>query len=408
MGKLAIFGGEPIRNKIYTAYPAWTEEQKSELCKVVDNRILSAFYGWKKSHEFEEAFAAYHEMDYAIAVNSGTAALHCAYAAVGLTAGDEIIMPANAYISAATAALMLNAIPVFADIDPNTLTLDPNKLESYITPKTKAIIAVHLYGNVTNMKEVMKIAKKHNLILLEDCAQAYSAKIDGQRTGTFGDISIFSMCCRKHMNAGEGGMVMTNNKEWAEAVRRFANKGKGEGWWDYFHIGYSYTMTELQAVFGITTLKRLPDEIARRREIAEIYRELFKDTDLEFINEPEGHEYVYFKFPFKIPKEYAKAAQWFDKAIRAENVMVERSYPYLHSIPWIKNKEYSAWDLVENGRERVYRDGDCPTAEDVCTRLFAASSGPGISNGEVKDTAEAILKVYNYMKNNWYEVEKCL
>ncbi|MCL6449894.1 MAG: DegT/DnrJ/EryC1/StrS family aminotransferase [Acetobacteraceae bacterium] len=368
---------------------------------LIDDRILSMFYGWKLSHQLEDEFAAFYGMKYAVAVSSGTAALHCAYSAIGIGAGDEVIVPANSFITAATAALQLNAIPVFADINPTTVVLDPHDIERHITPRTKAVVAVHLYGNPVDMEAVCEVARRHNLLVVEDCAQAHGATIKGRKVGTFGDVAVYSLCCRKHMNAGEGGMVMTNNAEWAQAVRRFANKGKGTAWWDYRHIGYSYTMTELQAVFGLATLRRLPEAIARRRQLADIYWNRLGRTDLELLKEPEGYTFIYFKFPFKLPRSLESAVPWFEAAVSAENVVVERSYPCLYQVPWIRRKEYSAWQLTENGRDIVYRDGDCPVAEDTCGRLLAACTGPGIDEPEIHQTVDAILKVYDFVKARW-------
>lgn len=184
MAEPAILGGTPVRTQRYIAYPRWTEEEKEALCKVVDDRILSMFYGWKQSHKLEEEFAAFHGMKYAVAVSSGTAALHCAYSVIGIGAGDEVIVPANAFISAATAALQLNVIPVFADIDPNTVVLDPKVLERYITPRTRAVVPVHLYGNPVDMEALCAIARRYNLVVVEDCAQAHGATINGRKSGS--------------------------------------------------------------------------------------------------------------------------------------------------------------------------------------------------------------------------------
>jgi perosamine synthetase len=324
--------------------------------------------------------------------------------ALGVRPGDEVIVPANAYVSAATAALQINAIPIFADIDPHTFVLDPMQLEAKVSPRTRLVVPVHLYGHPVNMPVLVETARRHGLKIVEDCAQAHGAEIGGRLVGTFGDAACYSFCCRKHVVAGEGGMVITNEADVAETARSLANKGKGLEWWDYRRMGYSYLMTEIQAAIGLCSLRHLTDEIERRRALAQIYRTQLTGTALLVAAETPGYKHIYFKIPFLLPPEMRLYTAWFEKAVQAENVVVERSYPVLYQIPWVRRKEGMGdgypYRFFEHARTLMYENSGCSVAEDVCSRLLAACTGPGIDELEVRDTCDAILKVYGFLRDH--------
>jgi perosamine synthetase len=389
----AILGGTPIRAARYIEWPEWVDDDRLEIDAVLRGRVISKFFGGSHVREFEAELERFHGGGYAVALSSGTAALHCAYSAAGIAAGDEVIMPVNCYISAAVAALQLNAIPVFSDIHPTSLVLDPKRIEHWITPSTKAIVAVHMYGIPVDMDAVLQVARRYGLTVIEDCSQAIGARWRGRLVGTYGDIATFSFYGSKLVCSGEGGMVLTRDENWAETVRRLAHKGKGPGWLDYEHMGYSYSLTELQAVLGISTLRRLPAEIRRRRCHAARYGEHLQALGLEVHRDGSDAASVYYRYPFHLPPERARSIEWIDSALAAENVTVLRGYPCLHAIPWIAKKEYSAWQLSEAGRRRQYRIGDHPVAEGLAARQLAASTGTGLSIDDVEDTIRAISRV---------------
>lgn len=217
----------------------------------------------RKVEEFEEAFAAYIGTKYAVAVNSGTAALHLALLANGIGEGDEVITTPFSFIVTGNAVLFTGAKPVFVDIDEKTFNLDPDKIEEKITPQTKAILPVHLYGQPCAMDKIMDIAAKYNLAVIEDACQAHGAEYKDQKVGSFG-LGCFSFYPTKNMITGEGGMVTTNNKEIAEKLKVLRNHGQKER---YFHemLGYNLRMTDLAAAIGLCQLNKLDDFNNKRR-----------------------------------------------------------------------------------------------------------------------------------------------
>jgi dTDP-4-amino-4,6-dideoxygalactose transaminase len=229
----------------------------NEEIEAVKEVLLSGNYvSGKKVREFEEKFAGYYGVKYAVAVNSGTAALHVALTVLGVGFGDEVIVPPLTFFSTVSAVLHQYGVPVFADIDPASYCIDPADVEKKITKKTKAIIPVHLYGNSAQMDEIIKIARRHQLKIIEDCAQAHGTEYKGQKVGSIGDIGAFSFFATKHMTTGEGGMLITNNKEWAEKARMIRSHGMSDR--DHHdYLGYNYRMNEIAAAMGIEQLKKL-------------------------------------------------------------------------------------------------------------------------------------------------------
>lgn len=234
-----------------------------EIDKVVEVLRSGRVAQGRKVAEFEEAFAAYIGTDYAVAVNSGTAALHLALLAHGIGEGDEVITTSFSFIATGNAILFTGAEPVFVDINEKTFNIDPDRVEEKITSLTKAILPVHLYGQPCDMGKMMEIAKKHNLAVIEDACQAHGAEYRGRRTGSFG-IGCFSFYPTKNMITGEGGMVTSDNKEIAEKLRMLRNHGQKKR---YFHemLGYNLRMTDLAAAIGLCQLNKLEDFNAKRR-----------------------------------------------------------------------------------------------------------------------------------------------
>lgn len=224
--------------------------------------------------EFEDKFAAYIGTDYAIATNSGTSALHTALASVGINSGDEVITTAFSFFATASCVLMQNATPVFVDINPKTYNIDPSKIEAKLSERTRAIIPVHLYGQPCEMSEILKIAKEHNLVVIEDAAQAHGAEYKATKVGSIGDIGVFSFYSTKNIITGEGGMITTNNEEIAERARMIRNHGQTKR---YFHdcLGYNYRMTNIAAAIGLVQLKKIDMLNLKRMSNARYYGEQF-------------------------------------------------------------------------------------------------------------------------------------
>jgi perosamine synthetase len=275
------------------------DEEINAVTEVLRSERLSGFYknflGGEKVQEYEEAFARYHNVKFAVSTSSGTSALHTALLALGVRRGNLVIVPPLTFVSTVTSVLMCGAKPVFCDINPQTYNLDPSL---YDGPKdVKVILPVHLLGTPCNMKAVLDLAEDLGAYVLEDCAQAIGAKYNGKLVGTFGDVAIFSTVHTKVISTGEGGMVLTNNEEFASRARQVRNHGEyyGQGKTGYSSslIGYNYRLTEIAAAIGIEQLKKLDMFLKVQKQNAEwICRNLPKGITPPFI--PKEVEPIYY------------------------------------------------------------------------------------------------------------------
>jgi perosamine synthetase len=229
----------------------------------------------KKLGEFEEIFASYTGAAQAAAVSSGTAALHLAIRALGIGRGDEVIVPSFSFIAVANSLRYEGAVPVFVDIDPLTLNLDLQRIKDAITPKTRAILAVHTFGIPAAMPEILKIARRHGLLMIEDACEALGADLNGKKVGTFGDVGVFGFYPNKQITTGEGGMLVTQSAEIASRVRSLRNHGRAEAGagFDYGEVGYNYRLSELQCALGIEQMKRVETILQKRAKVAQGYRQ---------------------------------------------------------------------------------------------------------------------------------------
>ena len=228
--------------------------------------------GGRFVNDFESAFAAFCGVKHAISTNNGTTALHLALVALGLGAGDEVLVPTLTYIASANAVTYCNAKPVFVDNDRSTFNLTPAALEAKITPRTRGIIPVHLYGHPVDMDPVLEIARRHNLFVVEDAAEAIGAKYKGRTVGELGDCATFSLFGNKIITSGEGGMVVTNNDNLAARLRLFRNQGVDPQRRYWFPVvGYNYRMTNIAAAIGLAQLERIESHLAARKRVADGY-----------------------------------------------------------------------------------------------------------------------------------------
>jgi dTDP-4-amino-4,6-dideoxygalactose transaminase len=254
----------------------------------------------EKVRQFEEAFACYCGTRFAVGVASGTDALHLALRACGVDAGDEVLTVANTYVATVSGITMSGAAPLFVDIDPGTLTMNPNLIERAITPRTKAILPVHLYGGCADMDSILSIARRYNLRVIEDCAHAHGATYDGKKVGTLGDAGCFSFYPTKNLGAfGDGGMVVTNTIEIAEKVRMLRRYGEAAR--NQHEIkGFNSRLDEIQAAILLVKLSHLDKWNARRRKIAEAYRMGLNGTEIRWSQvHPSGH-HVYHVFVVRV------------------------------------------------------------------------------------------------------------
>src|SRR6202790_5045769 len=268
MGKLAITGGESSRKKRFDAWPIYTEKERQALEDVLTNHNWGAqpFPG-KHGDAFGKAFAKFHTAKYGQVVNTGTVAIQAALKAIDIRPGDEVIVPAYTWEGTVGPVLLVNAVPVFVDVDPDTYCLDAKLVEQAITPKTKAILPVHLGMRFSDLDVLMAIAKKHNIKVIEDCAHAHGGMWRGKGAGSIGDLGAFSFQSSKLITAGEGGAVITNNLEYHERVQTYINAGRASVTDKFGHriIGFNYRLGEFQAAVLGAQLERLPAQAKVRQ-----------------------------------------------------------------------------------------------------------------------------------------------
>jgi len=379
MEELAKFGGPKIRDKPFPHYPIITDAEKNNVLDVLNSQNLSAFaaspgenfLGGKKIREFEKKFSEYIDVKFAVAFNSATSALHAANVAVGVRPGEEVIVTPYTFTSTATSVLMNNGIPVFSDIDSAIYCLDPKKLESSITKKTRAIIAVHLFGQPCDITAIINIANKHGIKVIEDCAQSPGAEIKGVKTGTFGDCGIFSFQESKNMMTGEGGMLVTNDEDIAKIAQMVRNHGevilqheKNRKYRTEI-LGWGYRMTEIEAAIGIAQLERVDEMNDVRIELSEY---LIKNiTKIEGIdhNFVEDTKNVYYVTSFSFDEEKVGISRNdFVDALSAEGIPFRAGYlNLLYLSPLYQNRMAHAFDIYDG--DVSYEKGICPTAESV-------------------------------------------
>ncbi len=255
------------------AEPSLGDDEMRNVIEAIETNWISS--KGKFVTEFEEEFAQFCEVKYGVAVSNGTMALHLALKALGIGANDEIIVPTLTFIATANAVTYVGAKPVFVDSNPEYWCIDPGEIEQAVNEKTKAIIPVHLYGHPCDMDPIIDIAKRHNLYIVEDAAEAHGAEYKGRKVGSFGDISCFSFYANKIITTGEGGMCLTNNEHLTEKMRLLRDHGANPHkryWFDV--IGFNFRMTNLQAAIGVAQMEKLASFIERKREIAATYNSL--------------------------------------------------------------------------------------------------------------------------------------
>ena len=265
-------GGNKKMERISVAQPVLAGNERKYVMDCLDTNWISS--NGKYILAFEEAFAAFCNVKHAVAVNNGTTALHLALVALGLQPGDEVIVPTVTYIATANAVRYCGGIPVLADSSPGTLNLDPADIERRITPRTKAIIPVHLYGHPAEMHSILAVARKHGLKVVEDAAEAHGAAVNGEMVGGLGDCATFSFFGNKIITTGEGGMVTTNDDHLAEQLRIYRNQGVDPNRRYWFPVvGYNYRMTNIQAAIGLGQMETIDKALADRQRLARWYDE---------------------------------------------------------------------------------------------------------------------------------------
>ena len=366
---------------------------QAEINEVVDTLRSGWLTTGPKTKRFEREFVARVGAPYALAVNSATAAMHLALDAIGLQPGDEVIVPVYTFTATAEVAVYFRARPVFVDVDPVTCNLDPAQLEKHITPKTRAIMVVHIAGLPAELDAIHAIAKVHNLPVIEDAAHAFPAKYRGRMIGTISDLTAFSFYATKTLSTGEGGMLTTANPQYAERVAMMALHGisrdawkrySAEGSWYYevLQAGYKYNMTDIAAALGLHQLARSKWLWERRRAIAQRYTEAFSEwPEIEPPPNPAHVEHAWHLYLLRLRTErLAITRDAFIQSLTQANIGTSVHFIPLHLHPFYRNMYQLAAD-------------DFPAALDAYQRVISLPIYPGMTDGDVEDVIAAVEQI---------------
>ena len=392
---LALHGGTPVRP---TLLPYGRQSiDDADVDAVV--RVLRS--DWLTTGpmvaEFERRTAAAVGAQHGVAVTSGTAALHAAARALKLQAGDEVIVPAITFAATANCVLYEGATPVFADVDPDTLLIDPRSVAERITARTRAIIAVDYAGQPADYEALQRLADAHGLTLVADACHALGARLNGRPAGTLAQLTCFSFHPVKHITTGEGGMVTTDDESLAAHMRRFRNHGittdhrqreaQGAYYYEMAELGYNYRLTDIQCALGLRQVEALPRFLARRRELAARYDRGFAGMrGVQPLVVRPGVEHAYHLYVIRIDREALRTNRIeIFRALRAENIGVN-----VHYLPVYLHPYY---------RERFgYSEGLCPAAEHAYERILSLPMFPDMSDADADDVIGAVAKVVGYYR----------
>lgn len=369
------------------AKPYIDENEINAVVEVLRSGILSL---GPKLVEFEQNFAQFMGMKYAIAVSSGTAGLHLAIKSLDLKEGDEVITTPFSFVSSANCILFENAKPVFVDIDEKTYNIDPQKIEEKITEKTKAILLVHIFGQSCETNQIMEIAKKHNLKVIEDVCESIGAKYNGELVGTRGDVAVFAFYPNKQITTGEGGMITTNDEEIYKLCTSLRNQGRDSmSWLVHERLGYNYRLNEIGCVLGIEQLKKLSSIISMREKIAQRYNVLLKngeDIIIPYIS-PENIS-SWFVYVIKVKENINRNKLM--ELLKAEGIASKEYLPAIHLQPFYK-KKYG------------FKEGDCPICEKVSSSTLALPFYTGMSLDDVDYVCGKLGEVIKKIKNEHHQ-----
>ena len=345
---------------IKLANPDITHREINAVVKVLKSGTLSL---GPELPKFERAFAEYVGRKHALAVSSGTAGLHLITRALELKPGDEVITPPYSFAASANCILYQGAKPVFADIDPVTLNLDPQKVEAAITRRTKAVLAVDVFGLPADYKRIQAICKKHRLHLIEDSCEALGAEYQGKKAGSFGAAAAFGFYPNKQITTGEGGMVLTDDDKLAQTMASLRNQGRHSmgGWMAHHDLGYNYRMPDINAALGAVQLARLPGILSRRKKAAQNYQKLLAEHLPEFtvLGDFPGMTRSWFVFVALVPSEHkGRTRDRLIEHLQAKGIGCAHYFPALHLQPYLQK-------LLK------HQQGDFPVTEDVADRSFA-------------------------------------
>jgi len=356
---LALFGGSPALTLQPPAWPIFDELDRRALNDVMESRVWGGYH--ESVEQLERQFAAYHGAAHGIALANGTVSLEIALSAAGIKPGDEVIVPPITFVASATAVLRIGAVPVFVDVDPQTINLNPAAVADNITERTRAIVVVHFAGHPADLDLLLELCEQHGLVMIEDCAHAHGAQWHDRRVGSFGSFGSFSFQGSKNMTAGEGGILITNDDELAEQARSIGNQGRrtGGAWYEHTRLGTNARLTGFQAALLLNQLQRLPQQLATRMDRAARLRAGLqripglKPTPRMLDERVTVHSYHLFSMEFDEEFYSEVSRSRVIEALQAEGVPVTAGYPQ----PIYRNQLFKDHPHVVH---------DCPAAEAYC------------------------------------------
>ena len=404
MPALAILGGTPVRTRPFPKWPEFGPPEEEALRNALHGPYWGLF-GHGEIERFQQRFAEYQHAKYAVAVANGTVALRIALLAAGIRAGDEVVVPPYTFLATASAVVECNATPVFVDVQLDTFNIDPGAVEAAITPRTRALIPVHLGGLPADMDALLAIARRHDLVVIEDAAHAHGAELNGRRLGSLGHLGCFSFQSSKNLTCGEGGAVVTSDAQLFERVRSIHNCGRRpEGpWYAHHTLSGNYRITEFQAALLNCQLDRLEEQTQRRERNA-----LALTRRLEHIPgicpqvrpaPPIRHAYHLYILRYD-PVTYGVPRAVFVKVLEAEGIPASAGYPIpLYQQPLFAQRDFGPYSAVLASRpEFDFADVRCPNCERLCAAegvwLYQSTLlGPP---EDIADIARAFEKVYEH------------
>ncbi len=399
MGALAVTGGEKTRTKSFPAWPVFGEREENALIET----LRSGRWGMgDRIDAFEKAFGAYQDAEHCIAVMNGTAALEVALKACGVKPGDEVIVPPYTFIATASSVVHVGGIPVFVDVEPDTCNLDPAKVEAAITKQTRAIIAVHIGGRPADLDGIVAVGRKHGLKVIEDACQSHGAIWKGQKVGGIADAGTFSFQASKNLNAGEGGAVVSNNREIGELAWSYHNCGrvKTGAWYEHHVLGSNYRMTEFQAALLLAQMEPLEAQTQTRQANGDYLTKLLNEVDgVETMRADERvtrNAYHLYIFRYKPEAFGGLPKKKFIEALSAEGIPCSSGYvPLYKERAFTVSREYIPFDSAFYGGKVDYAKVSCPATERVCAdeAVWLTQRMLLGTKEDVEDIARAIRKV---------------
>ena len=362
--------------------PDISEEDVQAVAEVVRSGRLAL---GPKTEEFERLVAEYVGVKHAVAVSSGTAALHLIVKALGIGPGDEVLVPSFTFVASVNVILYEGAKPVFVDIEPDTYNLDPGDLERKITPRTKAIMVVDVFGHPAEWDEILRIAEKYGLKVIDDSCEALGAEYKGRKLGQFGDAAAFAFYPNKQMTTGEGGMIVTDDDQIAKLCRSLRNQGRREmgAWLEHEWLGYNYRMTEMSAALGVSQLKRIETLLAKRERVARMYTERL--SEMELVRTPVVRPYVRMSwFVYVVRLAEGMCRDTVMKALAEKGIPTRGYFSPIHLQPYIR-KQFGT------------KEGMLPVTESVAKRTIALPFHNNLSEQEIEYVVKKLADILSSM-----------